>query len=99
MKLLAAEGNGVLFPSYRGYSGSTGQPTQDGLMEDARSAYGWLEREAPGGRIVLYGESLGTGVAVKIATERSAAAVVLDAPYTTAADAMANLLPGSQSLP
>ncbi len=93
MKLLAAEGNGVLFPSYRGYSGSTGQPTEDGLMEDARSAYGWLVREAPGGKIILYGESLGTGVAVKIATERPAAAVVLDAPYTTAADAMANLLP------
>lgn len=93
MKLLAAEGNGVLFPSYRGYSGSTGQPTEDGLMEDARSAYGWLVREAPGGRIILYGESLGTGVAVKIATERPAAALVLDAPYTTVADVMANLLP------
>jgi uncharacterized protein len=94
IKLLATAGNGVLFPSYRGYSGSTGEPTENGLMEDARSAYGWLAREAPGGRIILYGESLGTGVAVKIATERPVAAIVLDAPYTSVAAVMATLLPG-----
>lgn len=93
MKLLAAEGHGVLFLSYRGYSGSTGEPTEGGLMEDARAAYGWLAREVPGGRIILYGESLGTAIASKLATERPAVAIVLDAAFTTAADVMAPHLP------
>lgn len=91
--LLGQEGNGVLFLSYRGYSGSTGEPSQQGLLTDARAAYDWLAREAPGRRIVLYGESLGTGIAVEIATERPAAGVVLDAPYTTLAEALKSHAP------
>lgn len=91
--LLGREGNGVLFVSYRGYSGSTGRPTQDGLLEDARASYDFLAREAPGRPIVAYGESLGTGIAVKVATERKVAGVILDAPYTTVAEAMKSMLP------
>lgn len=93
VKLLGKEGNGVLLVSYRGYSGSTGSPTQDGLLEDARASYDWLAREAKGSKIVVYGESLGTGIAVKIAGERQVAGVVLDAPYTTVAEAVKHMLP------
>ncbi|GGK22815.1 alpha/beta hydrolase [Salinarimonas ramus] len=83
---LAEGGRGVLITSYRGYSGSTGSPTEEGLIEDARAAYAFASRHAPAERIVLYGESLGTGVAVALATEVEAGAVVLDAPFTSAAD-------------
>jgi hypothetical protein len=93
IELLGREGHGVLFPSYRGYSGSTGEPTQEGLLEDARAAYDFLAAEAPGRKIVVYGESLGTGIAVKTAVTRPAAGVVLDAPYTTAPEVMKSMLP------
>jgi fermentation-respiration switch protein FrsA (DUF1100 family) len=85
-RLLTEEGRGLLIVSYRGYSGSTGTPTETGLRTDARTAYDWLAQRFPAERIVLYGESLGTGVAVALATERRVAGVILDAPFTSAAD-------------
>ncbi|MFT3774460.1 MAG: alpha/beta fold hydrolase [Minicystis sp.] len=93
IKLLGRDGDGVLFLSYRGYSGSTGTPSQDGLLEDARAAHEFLGREAPGRKIVVYGESLGTGVAVKTGATLPVAGVVLDAPYTTAPEVMKSMLP------
>lgn len=83
---LADGGRGVLITSYRGYSGSTGSPTEEGLIADARAAYAFAREHAPAERIVLYGESLGTGVAVALAAEAEIGAVVLDAPFTSAAD-------------
>lgn len=85
VRLLGADGRGVLIVSYRGYSGSTGTPSEAGLRIDARAARDWLRSFAPD-RIVLYGESLGTGVAVRLATESPVGGVVLDAPYTSTAD-------------
>jgi fermentation-respiration switch protein FrsA (DUF1100 family) len=85
-RLLTADGRGLLIVSYRGYSGSTGTPTETGLRSDARAAYDWLRQRFTPDRIVLYGESLGTGVAVGLATERRVAGLVLDAPFTSAAD-------------
>lgn len=85
-KLLTQGGRGLLIVSYRGYSGSTGTPSEAGLRADARAAYDWLAARAPAERIVLYGESLGSGVAVRLATERKVAGVILDAPFTSAAD-------------
>jgi fermentation-respiration switch protein FrsA (DUF1100 family) len=93
LRALAEEGFGVLAPSYRGYSGSTGSPTEEGLAEDARSAFDWLDRTAPGANVVVYGESLGSGVAVRLATERTFSAVVLDAPYTSLPDVAAERYP------
>ena len=80
-------GFGVLFAGYRGYSGNPGKPSEDGLTADARLLLDWLEAEgvAPE-RTVLYGESLGTGVAVKMAAERESAAVILESPYTSIAE-------------
>ncbi|MGB6175482.1 MAG: alpha/beta hydrolase [Methylocella sp.] len=89
-RALAASGYGLLAISYRGYGGSTGSPTQKGLMEDGETAY--LEARArgyDGDRIVLMGESLGTGVAVALAAKHEAAALVLDSPYSSAMDVAA----------
>ena len=85
-RILTQDGRGLLIVSYRGYSGATGTPTETGLRTDARTAYDWLAQRFPSERIVLYGESLGTGVAVGLATERRVAGVILDAPFTSAAD-------------
>lgn len=89
-RYFAARGFGVLFVSYRGFGGSTGKISEDGLISDAVSAYDWLIRQgvAPG-KIALVGESLGTGVAVQLAARNPVGAVVLEAPYTSTADVVA----------
>lgn len=83
---LTQTGRGLLLVSYRGYAGSTGRASEAGLRIDARAAYDWLARSYQPARIVAYGESLGTGVVVRLATERAVAGVILDAPYTSIAD-------------
>ncbi len=84
------KGYGVMLVEYRGYSGSSGAPTEEGLYADGRAALDWLGGHGvPSTSTILYGESLGTGVAVKLATERRVAGVILDAPYTSAADVAA----------
>jgi uncharacterized protein len=85
-RAITASGRGLLMVSYRGYSGSTGSPTEDGLRLDAQAAYAWIARRYEPSRLVLYGESLGTGVAVRLAAERPIGGLVLDAPFTSAAD-------------
>lgn len=80
-------GFGLFMVSYRGFSGGTGSPSERALFADARLAYDYLRGLGRSPRdIALYGESLGTGVAVHLATEREIAAVVLDAPYTSMVD-------------
>ncbi len=76
-------GYGVLLVSYRGYGGNPGQPSEQGLYQDARAALEFLAAE--GARpedMVYYGESLGSGVAVQLALEATPAAIILEAPYT-----------------
>src|SRR5262249_45834121 len=75
---LIAEGCGLLALSYRGYGGSTGKPTEGGLLLDAAAAYDFAASRYPPERIVLWGESLGSGVAVALAAERKTAALMLD---------------------
>jgi fermentation-respiration switch protein FrsA (DUF1100 family) len=82
---LVADGNGLLAVSYRGYAGSSGYPTEAGLMEDARAAYAYAAARYPD-RIVLWGESLGTGVAIPLAAEKPVSKLILDAPFTSALD-------------
>lgn len=91
---IADRGAGVLAISYRGYPGSTGTPTEEGLMTDGRAAYDWLRgRGHRAGEIVLHGLSLGSGVAVQLATEVEARALVLEAPYTAIVDVAAERYP------
>ena len=81
------EGVGFLALAYRGFSGSTGKPTEKGLLIDGLAAYDWLRAKGFGDRdIVLHGHSLGTGVATYIATQRPARALILEAPFTAAVD-------------
>jgi len=90
---LIADGTGLLALSYRGYGGSTGKPTEDGLMRDARAAYDFTSARYPAKRIVLFGESIGTAVAIALAAERSVGGVILDAPFTSAIDVGAAAYP------
>ncbi len=76
----------VLAVEYRGYGRSKGSPTEAGLYRDAQAAYDYLTRERGiiPGRIISYGQSLGTAVAVDLATQRPVAGVVLEAPFPSA---------------
>lgn len=82
---LSGQGFGVLSISYRGYGKSEGSPHEQGLYADARTAIAFLvqENKIPLDNIILYGESLGTGVAVQMAQEYDVKAVILQAPYTS----------------
>jgi uncharacterized protein len=77
-------GYGFLLAEYRGYGGNPGIPSEENLYIDARSYIDWVGLQGiPPRRIVLYGESLGTGVAVPMAAEHpNLKALVLEAPYT-----------------
>lgn len=87
-------GFGVLFPSYRGYGGSEGSPSEKHLVADGLLAVDWLNRQgiAPQ-NIVLVGESLGSGVAVQVAAKRDVALVILEAPFASAVDIGASAYP------
>ncbi len=76
-------GYGLMALSYRGYAGSGGRPGEEGFAEDARAAHAAAAELAPEADIVLFGESLGSGVAVRLAAERPVSGVVLNAPYTS----------------
>ena len=88
IKTFQAHGFGVLMLAYRSFSGSTGSPSETTNVADAVLAYDFLAAKGLGERdIVLFGESLGTGVAVQVAQARPAAGMVLDSPYTSLAAA------------
>lgn len=82
-----SRGFGLMMMSWRGYGGSGGSPTEAHNVADAGLAYDTLRAEGvAAGEIVVYGESLGSGVAIQLAGERPVAALVLDAPYTSIVD-------------
>jgi len=83
-------GWGVVLAAYRGYSGNSGKPSEKGLMEDARAILAALPS---GGPVILWGHSLGSGVAAQMAAEGRAKALVLESPYTSLADLGAGLYP------
>jgi uncharacterized protein len=85
---LRKHGVQVLLTDYRGYAGNPGSPTEEGLAIDARAALSYLQRRADvdRSRIVYFGESLGTGVAVRLATEQAPAGLILRSPFTSMAD-------------
>jgi fermentation-respiration switch protein FrsA (DUF1100 family) len=92
-KWLIEDGTGLLALAYRGYGGSTGKPSETGLISDGIAAYDFVLARFPARNIVLWGESLGTGVAVAVAAEREIGAVILDAPFTSLADVGAAAYP------
>lgn len=79
-----AAGFGVLLVGYRGYGGNPGEPTEAGLYEDARANLRFLAtRNLRPEQIVLFGESLGTAVAIQMATEFPVLALILEAPLAS----------------
>ncbi len=82
---LIADGSGLVALSYRGYGGSSGSPSEDGLLADADAAYAFARTQYPSAKFILWGESLGTGVAIALAKSKIDA-LILEAPFTSAAD-------------
>jgi uncharacterized protein len=90
---LIADGTGVVALSYRGYAGSSGQPSERGLLLDAAAAYAFTTARYGADKVVVWGFSLGTGVAVALAAERPVGKLILEAPYTSLADVAASAFP------
>ena len=83
-------GNGLLAISYRGYGRSTGSPSEAGLREDADTAYRYLENAGvPASAMVVLGDSLGSAIAIGLAAKHRFAAIILDSPFSSAADVAA----------
>ena len=83
-----------LLVSWRGFNGNQGKPSENGLYNDARSAIKWLESKGVKEKnIIIYGESLGTAVAVEIAQFKNFAGIILESPFTSMIDAGKNKYP------
>jgi uncharacterized protein len=95
-RAIVADGTGLIALSYRGYAGSSGHPSEKGLLRDAAAAYAFATARYSAGQIVVWGFSLGTGVAVALAAEQPVQKLVLEAPYTSTvdvADALLRIVP------
>jgi fermentation-respiration switch protein FrsA (DUF1100 family) len=87
---LLSDGTGVVALSFRGYAGSSGHPSEQGLLQDAAAAYAFTVGRYSPDRIVAWGFSLGTGVAVALAAEHPISRLILEAPYSSTADVAAS---------
>jgi hypothetical protein len=85
----------VLIVDYRGYGKSEGRPTEGGLYQDARAAWGYLtsERHIPPDRIVLLGKSLGGAVAIDLATQVNPAGLIVQSSFTSVLEMARTLIP------
>jgi len=90
---IIADGIGIVALSYRGYAGSSGRPSEQGLLLDAAAAYAFTSARYGADRIVAWGFSLGTGVAVALAAEHPLGRLILEAPYTSIVDVAAAAFP------
>jgi fermentation-respiration switch protein FrsA (DUF1100 family) len=88
---VTSDGTGLVALSYRGYAGSTGRPSEQGLLRDAAAAYAFTSARYGADRIVLWGFSLGSGVAVALAADRPVGKLILEAPYTSITDVAASV--------
>lgn len=86
---ITSEGVGLIAVSYRGYAGSSGSPSEMGLLQDGVAAYNFALARYGADRIVPWGFSLGSGVAVALAADHRVAGLILEAPYTSIADVAA----------
>ena len=85
-RALADHGLAVLLVDYRGYAGNPGQPSEAGLIADAKAAHAYLSKRDGVERIVVFGESLGAALAVSLARDTAVHGVVLRSPFTSLAD-------------
>ena len=82
---LVGAGIGLVALEYRGYGGNAGSPSEHGLIDDGEAAYAFAAAHYPVKRIVLWGQSLGSGVAVAVAAQKPVSRLILEAPFTSAA--------------
>jgi len=82
---IIGDGIGLVAIEYRGYGGSNGSPSETGLIADGEAAYAFAAARYQAQQLVLWGESLGSGVAVALAAEKPVGRVILEAPFTSAA--------------
>ena len=85
-RAIIADGSGLIALSYRGYGGSSGRPTEKGLLADAAAAFEFAIARYSTERMILWGESLGSAVAIALAAENPIGRLVLEAPFTSAVD-------------
>lgn len=91
---ITAAGSSILMLDYRGYGKSSGRPTEKGLYIDSEAAFTHLLGMGyRAEQIILHGESLGTAVAIDLASRRPCAALILEAPFSSASDVAATVLP------
>ena len=90
----AEAGIGILMVEYPGYGGEPGRPSERTLLGAARTAVEFLSgRGVAPHHVVLYGESIGSGIATRLATEREVGGLILESPYTSILDIARQLLP------
>ena len=90
---ITGDGTGLVALSYRGYAGSSGRPSEQGLLKDAAAAYAFTSARYGADRIVVWGFSLGSGVAVALAAKQPVGRLILEAPYTSILDVAAAHFP------
>lgn len=90
-ELFHRRGWGVVLAAYRGYSGNAGTPSESGLMADARAVLAGIPKQI--GPIIVWGHSLGSGIAARMASEHRADGLVLESPYTSVTDVAAERYP------
>jgi uncharacterized protein len=90
---ITADGTGLVALSYRGYAGSTGAPSEQGLLNDAAAAYAFTAERYKANQIVVWGFSLGTGIAVAISADHPVGKLILEAPYTSITDIAGSVFP------
>ena len=94
LNMMADWGFGVMAVGYPGYGGAPGAPSEDALAGAASASYDWLRRQGyDAENIVIYGHSLGAGVATRLAAEKKAAGLILSAPFTSMTDMAARQAP------
>ena len=86
-------GISVLIFDYRGYGGSTGSPSEPGLVADGLAAFDWLADQVAPAPVVLFGRSLGGAVAAAVAGRRPAKGLILESTFTSARDMAGRVLP------
>ena len=83
-----------LIIAWRGFSGNKGKPSEEGLYEDGKSTIEWLKNLGVTEKdIIIYGESLGTGIATEIAQNNNFAGLILETPFTSMIEAAKNFYP------
>ena len=83
-----------LIIAWRGFNGNKGKPSERGLYVDGKSAIDWLKKKGVDEKnLILYGESLGTGIATHLAQNKNYAGVILETPFTSMIDAAKNFYP------